>query len=150
MKYNIGDKVFSVSTLSLWDNPYSYKNGFSHCIQIVKTAKEERFSTGENVDTWYPSIGDYVYYQSTGCDIHSDERLLHLEKDVSHIHELISSAHKKALNEAKIDRDKKEAHIKSMIDMYQDRLEHLKGNPTDQESLIKERYSQLRDTLFPI
>jgi hypothetical protein len=150
MKYKVGDKVFaSYSALGLWHNPYSFKDGFKNVIRTVKTASEERFSDSE-CDLYYPSISDYVYHQGTGTTWESKERMYHLEHDKQLIHDELTASYNKELNKAKEAKEKEIQRVKDWIERYQSQLDNLLENDTDQQKLIKERYLQLRDTLFPI
>lgn len=148
MKFKIGDKIFnSYMALALWNNPYSFKTGFSHCITTVKTASEERFSNCENVDLYYPSLGVYVYHQGTGCCIDSNDRMYHLEHDKDWLNEILTKSFNKAHNEAKSAKEKEIQRVKDWIETYQSRLNTLLTEETTEEKLIKERFELLTKTL---
>lgn len=150
MKYKVGDKIFSsYSALALWHNPYSFKEGFKHVVREVKTASEERFSDSK-CDLYYPSLGDNVYYQGTGTTWDSQKRMYHLQHDIKLIHDELSASYNKELKRAKEAKDKEIKRVRDWIERYQNQLDDLLANDTEEQKLIQKRYLQLRDTLFPV
>ena len=108
MKYQVGDRVFKLNLVALFFNKYHAETFISSCIETVRFANDERFSTiQEDLSSRAGNVQMFINFQKDGIPLdHSERIVLHLEKDHDRILTAIESEHQKAI----IENEKWEQH----------------------------------------
>ncbi|MCP4355128.1 MAG: hypothetical protein GY793_05760 [Proteobacteria bacterium] len=144
MKYNKGDKVFNVSNIHYFDNPYHCKEYLNKSIKTVFDASENAFTPYEN--TKLDIEGSYNQFmicsQDTGesRSYPSPDIWLHVEKDRERILNLINDHFEEVYKKAENDR-------LSLISSLENKIERLKGKTSTITKRIDDKKQKALDLL---
>lgn len=134
-KYNVGDKVIDLSSLSLWNNSIHFAQFESKFIQTVTSATEEYFSVSSYDVTKpmnYDSHNDrYIFKQKDGsCRDYAytiDNHLYHFVHDHDRIVAFVKKKIAEAFTKANEDDAKEIASLEAQIRSIQARIDKIKA-----------------------
>lgn len=134
-KYNVGDKVINLSSLSLWDNSINFEQFKNSFIKTVTSANEKYFSvTAYNVDNFinFDRMNDqYVFNQKDGSrrepSYTIDTHLYHFVHDHDRIVAFVKKKIAESFDKAQADDDKEIASLEEQISRLQARVDMIKA-----------------------
>lgn len=137
MKFKVGDKVFDVRKINIWNNTYHHKEFLNNMIVIVKYANERWFSTGcEHLD--YTSAMDAweVNSQITGLPKYGTRKLLHLIHDKDEIMSILNKTTTEGHNKALQNKQNIIKKAENDLILAKEKLEKLKSELETKEQLF--------------
>lgn len=147
MKYKVGDKVFSLNALYLFDMPH---NGYAatfipQLVLEVKYANERYFSTGcDNLDHTAGMDKWEVNSQFDGTPKYGNRILLHMSHDKGQIQKALNKCTSEAYIKAQKEKDEVISKAREEIKQANDKLQALLDtDETDYQKLLRRRHNEM-------